>query len=373
MHADDHRLAEAKARPISEVVDLLGIANLRRAGHELVGPCPKCGGTDRFGVNMRKGLFQCRICGGKGDGLALVMWDRGIDFPAALTWLCGEATGVSDAERAERIRKAKASEAKREAEAERYRRDIIARARQIWLAGRSPAGTAVEAYLRGRAIDIASLGGFPASIRFHPDLPYAHHINGQWVVVHRGPAMLAAVQGPDGKFSAVHRTWLDLSRPKGKALILHPETGEAMDVKKGLGSKKGGAIRLTGDRTSDTMICAEGLETTWSAMMAKAHPGAAFWCLVDMGNMAGRRQNGPGLKYAGLPDLDDAEAFLPPAWVKRMIFVQDGDSDPRTTRAQMEAGLRRAMALRPGLRGQIAPAPAGKDLNDVLMGGGDEV
>lgn len=29
--------------------------------------------------------------------------------------------------------------------------------------------------------------------------------------------MLAAVQGPDDRFSAVHRTWIDLDRPNGKA------------------------------------------------------------------------------------------------------------------------------------------------------------
>lgn len=369
---DDYRLADAKARPIAEIVDLLGITGLKRAGHELVGPCPKCGGTDRFAVNTRSGVFLCRICGAKGDGLAMIMWDRGLDFPAALTWLCGDAAGITDAERAARTAKARENEAQRAREADKYRRDVIASARKIWEEGRAPAGSPVEAYLARRAIDIAALGGFSRAIRFHPDLPYAHHIDGQWQVVHRGPAMLAAIQGPDGKFSAVHRTWLDLDRPKGKALVLHPQTGEALDVKKGLGSKKGGAIRLTGGLQSATMICAEGLETTWSAAMAGVYPDAAFWCLVDLGNMSGRRQSGPGLKYAGLPDLGDAEAFVPPPWVKRLIFVMDGDSEPRVTRAKLESGLRRAMKLRPGLRGQIAPAPGGFDLNDVLMGAGPE-
>lgn len=371
MRAEDPRVAEAKAKPISDIVHLLGLQGLKRNGHELVGPCPKCGGTDRFAINTRKGLFQCRICGAKGDGITLVMWDRGTDFPGALTWLCGEADGITDAERVDRIRKAEgAAEAARRT-ADKYRREVIQQARTIWEQGRNPAGTDVEAYLARRSIDIHALGGFPRSIRFHPDLPCAHHIDGEWRVVHRGPAMLAAIQGAEGKFSALHRTWLDLSRPKGKALVLHPQTGEALDVKKGLGSKKGGAIRLNRWDEFETMVCAEGLETTWSAMMAGVYPDAAFWCLVDLGNMAGRRQTGPGLKYAGLPDLDDGEAFVPPPWVKRLIFVMDGDSEPRDTRAKLEAGLRRAMALRPGLRGQIAPAPNGFDLNDVLMGVGD--
>lgn len=371
MRAEDPRVAEAKAKPISDIVHLLGIANLKRMGHELVGPCPQCGGTDRFAVNTRKGVFQCRICGAKGGGIDLVMFDRGLDFPGALTWLCGEVNGVSEEERAERIRKAKGAEAAARATAEKYRREVIDQARRIWDQGRDPAGTDVQGYLSRRSIGIEALGGFPRSIRFHPDLPYAHHIDGEWRVVHRGPAMLAAIQGPDGKFSGLHRTWLDLSQPKGKALVRHPQTGEALDVKKGLGSKKGGAIRLNRWHELDTMVCAEGLETTWSAMMAGVYPDAAFWCLVDLGNMSGRRQTGKGLKYAGLPDLDDDEAFVPPPWVKRLIFVMDGDSEPRDTRAKLESGLRRAMALRPGLKGQIAAAPNGFDLNDVLMGVGN--
>ncbi|MCY4502262.1 MAG: hypothetical protein OXE57_11950, partial [Alphaproteobacteria bacterium] len=34
---------------------------LQRRGGELVGPCPACGGTDRFRVTRRGGFF-CRQC-----------------------------------------------------------------------------------------------------------------------------------------------------------------------------------------------------------------------------------------------------------------------------------------------------------------------
>jgi hypothetical protein len=366
MQADDPRLAEAKARPIGEIVNLLDLQGLKRAGHELVGPCPDCGGTDRFGVNLRKGLFQCRVCGIKGDGLALVMAVRHLDFKAALTWLCGDAE-ISPAERAERLARARKAQAEAEAKAAKFRADAIAGARSIWREGLPPEGTAVEGYLLRRSINIRALGGFPAGIRFHPALRYTAGEGRERRVIHTGPAMLAAIQAPDGKFSGVHRTWLDLTQPKGKARIVDPATGETCDAKKVLGSKKGGAIRLTGPLQSPVMLCGEGLETTWSAMMASA--GAdAFWCLVDLGNMSGRQQSGPGLRHAGMPDLDDAEAFVPPAWVERLIYVMDGDSDPKATRSKLVAGLRRAMALRPGLKGQIAAAPNGQDLNDVLMG-----
>ncbi len=368
MQADDPRLAEAKARPIEEVVHLLGLSGLKRAGHELVGPCPRCGGRDRFGVNLRKGLFQCRRCDAKGDGLALVMWDRELGFHDALTWLCGPVVGVSDAERQARLAKARAAMKAAEDRAERERANIIAKAWRLWKQGLRPEGTEVEAYLSQRGIIMDSLGGFPRGIRFHPDLPYAHHIDGGWQTIHRGPAMICAVQNAAGRFSALHRTYLDLSEPKGKAVIRHPQTGEVMDAKKGLGSKKGGAIRLSGARVSDTLVMAEGIETTLSAWMGDPTRDAMFWAGIDLGNMGGRAQRGKGLRHAGWPDMEDDRAFLPPVGVTRLIFVMDGDSDPVATRATLEAGLRRAMLARPGLRGQIVRAPEGKDLNDVLMG-----
>lgn len=368
MQAEDSRLIEAKAKPIQEIVHLLGIQGLQRAGHELVGPCPQCGGRDRFGVNLRKGLFLCRRCGATGDGIALVMFDRGLDFKEALTWLCGEAEGISEAERKARV--AKAREAMRQADerAERERQKVIADARRLWDQGQRPEGTPVEEYLSRRAIDIRRLGGFASCIRFHPDLPYAHHIDGSWQTIHRGPAMISAVQNAAGRFSALHRTYLDLDQPKGKALIHHPQTGEVLDAKKGLGSKKGGAIRLTGKRSAPVMVMGEGIETTLSAWMGAPESGAMFWAGIDLGNMGGRKLRGRGLQYAGLPDLDDEGAFLPPCGVRELVFVMDGDSDPRATRATLEAGLRRAMLARPGLKGRIAKAPDGKDLNDVLMG-----
>jgi hypothetical protein len=89
--------------------------------------------------------------------------------------------------------------------------------------------------------------------------------------------------------------------------------------------------------------------------------------------MAGSRETGKGLRFEGIPRMDDDQAFVPPEWVKRLIFIQDGDSDPKDTRAKLVAGLRRAMVLRPGLKGQIVHAGAGVDLNDLVMGGaGDE-
>ncbi len=370
MQATDHRLDDAKAKPIEEVVNLLGIEGLKRASHELVGPCPACGGTDRFGVNLRKGVFLCRRCDAKGGNLDLVMLVRGLEFRAALDWLMGPKHEISDEERRERDRKAEQNRLRNEARAEKERRQAIAAARAIWEKGQPAEGTAVREYLTRRGIDRDRLSALPKCLRFAPDLAYTVRRESGWETIHRGPAMVAAVQGPDHRFSAVHRTWIDLDRPNGKASIVDPQTGEALPAKKVIGSKKGGAIRLSGaSYSSPVMMMGEGIETTLSAMIAGVEQGAMFWAGVDLGNMAGRREiRGESMKYAGIPDLEDDEAFVPPIGVTRLVYVMDGDSDPKLTRAKLEAGLRRAMVKRPGLKGQIAAAPQGFDLNDILMG-----
>ena len=51
---------------------------MKRAGRELVGPCPACGGRDRFAVKPVDGgaaLVNCRQCGDYGAILAAVGWD----------------------------------------------------------------------------------------------------------------------------------------------------------------------------------------------------------------------------------------------------------------------------------------------------------
>ena len=60
-----------------------GLLQLRRAGQEWRGPCPSCGGTDRFRVN-RKGFF-CRCCCPDGragaDAMRRIVESAGFDWP----------------------------------------------------------------------------------------------------------------------------------------------------------------------------------------------------------------------------------------------------------------------------------------------------
>ena len=80
--------ARARAVPIGDVIDRRGI-KLKRIGEELIGPCPKCGGDDRFGVNTQKNIFNCRGCDVGGDTIKLVEHLDGVDFNTACETLAG--------------------------------------------------------------------------------------------------------------------------------------------------------------------------------------------------------------------------------------------------------------------------------------------
>ena len=47
---------------------------------ERVGPCPNCGGHDRFAINIRKQVWNCRGCHKGGDRIALGSIPRRLRF-----------------------------------------------------------------------------------------------------------------------------------------------------------------------------------------------------------------------------------------------------------------------------------------------------
>lgn len=367
-HRDDPRLEEAKVMAVDSVLSMLSIDNLHRSGAERVGPCPLCGGRDRFGINVTSRAYQCRKCGIKGgDVVQLVRDIRACGFLDALAFLRGEAVAGIDPVEIQRRRDRAAAEAKRQDDyAERMRQRHIADARRIWAEGQDAQGSIIHDYFASRGISVAALPHLPRCLRFHPALPYMVKDGAEWLEIHRGPAMLAAVVSVSGQLTAVHRTWIDPAQPKGKAVIVHK--GEPQQVKKVIGSKKGCAIRLHGPKGFTTLVMGEGIETTATAWVADAFENAAYWAGVDLGNLSGhQRPSGTAKRWSGLPDMNDKTAFYPPPWVRELILIQDGDSHAASTRSKLESCARRAMALVPGLKARIVHAGKGRDLNDILM------
>lgn len=378
MQTSDTRLDESKAIPMTEVIDRLNIGELKRAGAEMVGPCPACGGTDRFAVNLRTGLFLCRRCGLRGgDQVSLVREVLGMGFREALTWLMGDARADIDPAEAERRRaRARAAEEKRERDAIRYRNAAISRGRKIWNATSGAASPELFRYLEARGLPLSLATRLAPVLRYAPALPYVRKIGSELVTLHTGPAMVARIMGFSTDFLGAHCTWIDPHRPGKKARITMRQEdnkkGEPWPAKLIQGATKGGAITLTFDR-KPVLVVGEGIETTLTALAAEVIPEADYWAGISLGNMSGIMRRNPDKPRtpSGWPDMSDREAFVPPPWVKRLIFIQDGDSEPVATRAKLLSGLRRAMELRPGLECQIVHAGEGVDLNDLVAPPGD--
>lgn len=382
---------EARSVPIEQEVARRGW-KLKRAGAELVGPCPACGGDDRFGINTCKGVFHCRGSAAGGDVIELVQYVDACDFLSACAILTGrqppkgEATGPDEAELARRQAERRALAARREAEANLYRERERARMWDLWASAEAiRPGTAAHEYLARRGL--AGLGD--AALRHLPRLGYFHGATGAPKnAIHFGPAMCAAIVGPAGKFAGLHLTWID-PNGFGKMCFIDPETGEALPSKKIRGSKKGGHIPLSrGGLLPRRLVIGEGIETVLSVRLAERDSGrditeTLYWSAADLGNLGGpatetvahpfdfttdKRGARRGRRVAGpVPDLDhDHPALMPPERADEIILLGDGDSDRFAT----EMTLKRAAArwARPGRAIRIAWAPEGRDFNDVLRG-----
>src|SRR5690606_24405056 len=59
-------------------------------GIDQAGPCPVCGGTDRFSIHTRKNTFNCRRCGIAGGGVIdLVIKTENVDVTRACEIITG--------------------------------------------------------------------------------------------------------------------------------------------------------------------------------------------------------------------------------------------------------------------------------------------
>jgi phage/plasmid primase-like uncharacterized protein len=157
----------ARAQPIEDECARRGIRLKRVSAAERVGPCPLCDGTDRFSINIRKQVWNCRECRKGGDVIDLVRHVDGIGFNDTMELLTGER-GDSFDRAAEPPDMARLANKRAEAEeAERRHRAVqLRKALWLWKRRRPVTGTLAEIYLvrRGyRSPAPGTLGFLPAS------------------------------------------------------------------------------------------------------------------------------------------------------------------------------------------------------------------
>jgi putative DNA primase/helicase len=138
---------------------------------EFVGPCPLCGGNDRFSVNPKERMFFCRGCAKGGHGAVdLEMFCAGVDFTTAVKQLT--KTVALGGKRPATKRAAEASTSKRNLERAAREASQHAKAAYLWSLRHPVAGTPVEAYLQARGFRStipATIGYLPA----HGEDPHA--------------------------------------------------------------------------------------------------------------------------------------------------------------------------------------------------------
>lgn len=286
------------------------------------GPCPICGGTDRFRFDDKDGAgtYFCNQCGA-GDGIKLVMALTRMNYSEAIEAIA-KAAGGGEVDHTARI--AEAARQKEKIERDRVRQ-LRAMAR-LWESGRDTvAGDPIGLYLASRGIGIS---------------PRLQNI--RTLVIPGGTTMmLARVQHgsretAQTKACQLHRTILaagDFTREKKLMPGPHPE---------------GSAVRLfAADR--EVLGVAEGIETALSAATMFQLP---VWAALTAGRLA---------------------TFVPPPGVTAVKIYADNDPpvtlpNGRITRPGLDAAIQLATRLdSAGIDVAIsAPPNEGTDWNDVL-------
>jgi putative DNA primase/helicase len=314
MRAEEIHARLASSWP--QVLVQLGIAESTLQNKH--GPCPACGGKDRFRFDNKRGRgdFICNQCGA-GDGFKLLERTFGWTFSMARKQVMAAAGLQSDqAGRASLPAPAPRKEALEEVVAKppsrihRVRRDRCAI---------GDCDDAVD-YLASRGLWPLPPG---CTLKAHATIEYWH----EQQKVGRFPAMVADVVDIAGELVTIHATYLKA----GKKLagyeprkILSPMTG-----------REGCTVRLI--PATEVLGIAEGIETALSASVLDDVP---VWAALNTSLLS---------------------KFEPPPDVLRLRVYADRD----------EAGLTAALKLIERLQGRIRveirtpPAPA-KDWNDVL-------
>lgn len=300
-HLDVRTAAQGRWRGI---LHSLGMDERSLSGKH--GPCPLCGGRDRFRFDDRdgRGSYFCSGCGA-GDGVKLAM----------------AITGQTFKDTAQQIERLAGVVQPTAAKPDRTDDDKLAALRRVWRESKPiQRGDEACAYLAGRGLRLHDL---PEAVRVHTGLRYR---DGD--VVGTYAAMLATVTAPDGRAVSLHRTYLQDGR---KAPVTSPKK-----LMQGL-PLPGAAIRLTA--VSEVLGIAEGIETALAASELFELP--VWSCISAQG----------------------IESFEPPAGVREVIVFADNDANFAGQAAAYRAAHR--LKLR-GFGVEVVVPPEPGDWLDVL-------
>jgi putative DNA primase/helicase len=306
----DHVKREASGRCLG-LYSQYGIT-VREDGRH--GPCPLCGGTDRFRLDRDFSGYYCNNCG-PGDFINLIMRHTGLDLHETLKSIYNSLGGIMtlDPER-------------NEISSEDAARSI----KKLWgSANELSDGDLVCQYLTSRGMEMShkAVEVLKSSIKYAPRC-YESETKAEL------PAMLCKIVAPDGSGVSIHRTYLS---PEGikKASVSTPRK-----VMPPIKSISGAAIRLMPPAKRGIIGVAEGVETALSAAKIYKIP---TWSVISAG----------GIK-----------SFVPPPEIKTVVIFGDNDQNFTGQKASYELAHR---LFSEGIKCEvILPDLCGHDFNDEL-------
>ena len=314
-------LDAAKAVRIDQEVARRGGLGLRRHGTELIGPCVRCGGVDRFAVSITKQIFNCRSCNAAGDVIAMVQHIDGVDFRTAVRVLGGAEMSGLNGQFGQRDQRRPIELVNQSA----IDGQNSQRALKLWNDAAPISGSVAAKYLHGRRL--RDLPG-DEILRFHAACPFGKARTACMLALYRD----IATNEP----RAIGRTALDAAGNKLGRMSLGPVGGAAIKVDDDTNVEYGLAI-------------GEGLETVLAARQLGFRPA---WALGSSGAIR---------NFDVLPG------------VTALTIITDNDEpDARGRQAGQEAAA--ACSERWRAAGaevtRIVPRATGADLADLVERGG---
>ena len=162
---------------LTSKIDLAQLAGvpLRGGEREKFGPCPKCGGDDRFHIRHHQGrdYFFCRKCHEKrGDAIEFMRWMHGYTFPEAVRQLGGDPAKLTRTSAPKRLSEPQPVQPPNEQWRVRAALFVDRCEAHIW----TTAGHRARRYLNGRGLNDATIKKY----RLGLNPRYAKTPGGEW-------------------------------------------------------------------------------------------------------------------------------------------------------------------------------------------------
>lgn len=298
------------------------------------GPCPICGGKDRFRFNNKAGTgsFYCNHCGA-GYAIKLLLlvhqWDfrKAIDEVAKILNISTGSYSADPIHISKHLERAFEGSGLIELANENVQKQRK-KLKETWdqalfVSSNDP----VFRYLKARGV---LLNDIPNVLRFHPKLGY---YDTDHVFIGNFPAMLALVQNEKNELITLHRTYLgddckaDIKNPKKLMSAIYE------------GATRGAAIKLY-KPINGKLALAEGIETALAFHTATQIP---VWATVSATGM---------------------ESIIIPDDVTEVIIAIDNDVNRREQTAASKLSKRLLSEGRIVTR--LMPSTVGYDFADLL-------